>query len=96
MKDLWSNRVLGVVERRELCLPLESDINRYFQPLFRFSAARPALGIGYHHLDRERGISGRRRIEMEERPTQCSVTRKASLNPLDLVAPNLETDHGQR
>jgi hypothetical protein len=32
---------------------------------------------------------------MEERPTQCSVTRKASLNPLDLVAPNLETDHGQ-
>jgi hypothetical protein len=32
---------------------------------------------------------------MEERPTQCSVTRKASLYPLDLVAPNLETDHGQ-
>jgi hypothetical protein len=98
VKDLWSSRVLGAVERRELCLPLESDINRDFQPLFRFSAARPALGIGYHHLDRdnaERGISGRRRIEMEERPTQCSVTRKASLNPVDLVAPNLETDHGR-
>ena len=87
-----------MVERRELCLPLESEINRDFQPLFRFSAARRALGIGYHRLDRdnaERGISGRRRIEMEERPTQCSVARKASLNPLDLVAPNLETNHGQ-
>ena len=61
MKDLWSSRVLEMVERRELCLPLESDINPDFQPLFRFSAARPALGIGYHHLDRdnaERGISG--------------------------------------
>lgn len=87
-----------MVERRELWLPLESDINGDFQALFRFSVARPALGIGYHHLDRDnavRGISGRRRIEMEERPTQCLVTREASLNPLGLIAPNLETDHGQ-
>ena len=53
MKDLWSTRALGVVERRELCLPLESDVKRDFQPLFRFSPARPSLGIGYHHLDRD-------------------------------------------
>ena len=32
---------------------------------------------------------------MEERPKRCSVTRNASLNPLDLVAPNLETEHEQ-
>jgi hypothetical protein len=97
VKDLWSGRVLGVVGRKDVCLPSDSDVNRDFRPSFRFCAARLALDIGGHHLDRdktERGISGKGRIEMEDRPKRCSVKRNASVNPLDSVAPNLETEHG--